>query len=83
MAHDALQCGFCTQDSSSRQPPFRRWRAAKGTAAPSREEIAPHRRALAVCGAYEESFARSPRPCGRFDGKETARGNEKQIVSQR
>ncbi len=41
MAHDALQCGFCTPGFVVEAVAFHdRWRAARGTAAPSREEIA-------------------------------------------
>jgi xanthine dehydrogenase YagR molybdenum-binding subunit len=41
MAHDALQCGFCTPGFVVESVAFHdRWRAAKGTAMPSREEIA-------------------------------------------
>ena len=41
MAHDALQCGFCTPGFIVEATAFHdRWRKANGTAAPSREEIA-------------------------------------------
>ena len=40
MVHDALQCGFCTPGFIVEAAAFHdRWRAAKGTATPSREEI--------------------------------------------
>ncbi len=40
MAHDALQCGFCTPGFVVEAAVFHdRWRAARGAAAPSREEI--------------------------------------------
>jgi len=40
MAHDALQCGFCTPGFVVEAVAFcDRWRAANGTTAPSREEI--------------------------------------------
>ena len=41
MAHDALQCGFCTPGFIVEAAAFcDRWRAAKGTAVPSREGAA-------------------------------------------
>ena len=41
MANDALQCGFCTPGFIVEAVAFHdRWRADKGTAMPSREEIA-------------------------------------------
>src|SRR3954467_4332954 len=40
MAHDALQCGFCTPGFIVEAVAFcDRWRAAAGTAIPSRQEI--------------------------------------------
>jgi aerobic-type carbon monoxide dehydrogenase small subunit (CoxS/CutS family) len=40
MAHDGLQCGFCTPGFIVEATAFHdRWRAANGTATPSREEI--------------------------------------------
>src|SRR5207237_8561550 len=40
MAHDALQCGFCTPGFVVEATAFHDdWRAAKGMATPSREEI--------------------------------------------
>ena len=58
MAHDALQCGFCTPGFVVEATAFHdRWRAAKGTAAPSREEIAAALSGhLCRCGAYEGIF---------------------------
>jgi xanthine dehydrogenase YagR molybdenum-binding subunit len=78
MAHDALQCGFCTPGFVVEATAFHdRWRAAKGTAAPSREEIAAALSGhLCRCGAYEGIFRAVTEACaGRFDGKE--------IVTQR
>src|SRR5262249_28282802 len=71
MAHDALQCGFCTPGFIVEASAFHdRWRAAKGTAAPSRDEIAEafsgH---LCRCGAYDAIFRAVAEACaGRFDG---------------
>jgi xanthine dehydrogenase YagR molybdenum-binding subunit len=78
MAHDALQCGFCTPGFVVEATAFHdRWRATKGTAAPSREEIAAALSGhLCRCGAYEGIFRAVTEACaGRFDGTE--------IVTQR
>jgi len=70
MAHDALQCGFCTPGFIVEAAAFHdRRRATKGTAAPSRQEIAAalcgH---LCRCGAYENIFHAVAEACaGRFD----------------
>src|SRR3954452_18957993 len=55
MAHDALQCGFCTPGFVVEAAAFfDRWRAANGMTAPSREEIgAALSGHLCRCGAYE------------------------------
>jgi xanthine dehydrogenase YagR molybdenum-binding subunit len=72
MAHDGLQCGFCTPGFIVEATAFHdRWRAAKGTAVPSREEIgaalAGH---LCRCGAYDGIFRAVADACaGRFDGQ--------------
>jgi xanthine dehydrogenase YagR molybdenum-binding subunit len=71
MAHDALQCGFCTPGFIVEAAAFHdRWRAAAATATPSREEIgaalAGH---LCRCGAYDGIFRAVADACaGRFDG---------------
>jgi xanthine dehydrogenase YagR molybdenum-binding subunit len=78
MAHDALQCGFCTPGFVVEATAFHdRWRAAKGTAAPSREDIAVALSGhLCRCGAYEGIFRAVTEACaGRFDGEA--------VVSQR
>jgi xanthine dehydrogenase YagR molybdenum-binding subunit len=64
MAHDALQCGFCTPGFVVEATAFcDRWRAANGTATPSREEIAAALSGhLCRCGAYEGIFARWRKP---------------------
>src|SRR3954447_8839583 len=70
MAHDALQCGFCTPGFIVEAAAFHdRWRSAKGTAAPSREEIgAALSGHLCRCGAYEGIFRAVAEACaGRFD----------------
>src|SRR4051812_36090451 len=70
MAHDALQCGFCTPGFIVEAAAFHdRWRNAKGTAAPSREEIgAALSGHLCRCGAYEGIFRAVAEACaGRFD----------------
>jgi xanthine dehydrogenase YagR molybdenum-binding subunit len=71
MAHDALQCGFCTPGFIVEAAAFYdRWRAAKGTATPSREEIgAALSGHLCRCGAYDGIFRAVADACaGRFDG---------------
>src|SRR5258705_12655301 len=71
MAHDALQCGFCTPGFIVEAAAFHdRWRAAAGTAAPSREEIgAALSGHLCRCGAYDGIFRAVAEACaGRFDG---------------
>ena len=71
MAHDALQCGFCTPGFIIEAVAFHdRWRAAKGAAAPSREEIgAALSGHLCRCGAYDGIFRAVAAACsGQFDG---------------
>jgi xanthine dehydrogenase YagR molybdenum-binding subunit len=71
MAHDALQCGFCTPGFVVEATSFHdRWRAARGTQAPSREEIAAALSGhLCRCGAYEGIYRAVGEACaGRFDG---------------
>jgi len=71
MAHDALQCGFCTPGFIVEATAFfDRWRAANGTATPSREEIgAALSGHLCRCGAYDGIFNAVAAACaGQFDG---------------
>src|SRR5262249_14990501 len=71
MAHDALQCGFCTSGFIVEAVAFHDgWRAARGTAMPSREEIgAALSGHLCRCGAYDGIFRAVADACaGRFDG---------------
>src|SRR3954468_21163294 len=71
MAHDALQCGFCTPGFVVEAAAFHDdWRAARGTAIPSREEIAAALSGhLCRCGAYEGLYRAVADACaGRFDG---------------
>jgi xanthine dehydrogenase YagR molybdenum-binding subunit len=73
MAHDALQCGFCTPGFIVEAAAFHdRWRNAEGTATPSREQIgAALSGHLCRCGAYEGIFRAVADACaGRFDGDE-------------
>src|SRR3954454_9342184 len=75
MVHDALQCGFCTPGFIVEAAAFHdRWRAARGNAAPSREEIgAALSGHLCRCGAYDGIFSAVAAACaGQFDGGETA-----------
>lgn len=71
MAHDALQCGFCTPGFVVEAAAFHDgWRATKGTAVPSREEIgAALSGHLCRCGAYDGIFRAVAAACsGQFDG---------------
>jgi xanthine dehydrogenase YagR molybdenum-binding subunit len=71
MAHDALQCGFCTPGFIVEAAAFHdRWRNAEGTAMPSREQIgAALSGHLCRCGAYEGIYRAVAEACaGRFDG---------------
>jgi xanthine dehydrogenase YagR molybdenum-binding subunit len=73
MAHDALQCGFCTPGFIVEAAAFHdRWRATAGTATPSRQEIgAALSGHLCRCGAYDGIFRAVAEACaGRFDGDE-------------
>src|SRR4051795_9866391 len=73
MAHDALQCGFCTPGFIVEAAAFHdSWRAAKGTTVPSREEIgAALSGHLCRCGAYDGIFRAVADACaGRFDGND-------------
>src|SRR3954470_9318509 len=73
MAHDALQCGFCTPGFIVEAAAFHdSWRAAKGTAVPSREEIgAALSGHLCRCGAYDGIFRAVGDACaGPFDGND-------------
>ena len=75
MAHDALQCGFCTPGFIVEAVAFHdRWRAAKGASVPSREEIgAALSGHLCRCGAYDGIFRAVADACaGRFDGDDIA-----------
>src|SRR5882757_5575532 len=75
MAHDALQCGFCTPGFIVEAAAFHdRWRTSKGTATPSREDIgaalAGH---LCRCGAYDGILRAVAEACtGHFDGESVA-----------
>ena len=72
MAHDALQCGFCTPGFVMAAAAFHdRWRAAHGTAVPSSEQIAAALSGhLCRCGAYEGIRRAVGDACaGRFDGE--------------
>ena len=71
MALDALQCGFCTPGFIVEAAAFHdAWRAERGAATPSREEIA---RALSGhlcrCGAYDNIYRAVADACsGKYDG---------------
>lgn len=70
MAHDALQCGFCTPGFVVEATAFHdRWRSLNGTLVPSRAEIAAALSGhLCRCGAYEGIYRAVADACaGRFD----------------
>jgi len=70
MAHDGLQCGFCTPGFITEGIAFyEQWRHTRGTAVPNRQEVA---RALSGhlcrCGAYVGIYTAMQRACaGDFD----------------
>ena len=71
MVHDALQCGFCTPGFIVEAAAFHdQWRATKGSATPSREEIGSALSGhLCRCGAYDGIFSAVAAACaGQFDG---------------
>ena len=71
MALDALQCGFCTPGFIVEAAAFHdAWRAARGAAAPGREEIAAALSGhLCRCGAYDNILRAVADACaGRYDG---------------
>ena len=73
MAYDALQCGFCTPGFVVEAAAFHdRWRAARGNATPSREEIAAALSGhLCRCGAYDGIFSAVAAACaGQFDSRD-------------
>jgi CO/xanthine dehydrogenase Mo-binding subunit/aerobic-type carbon monoxide dehydrogenase small subunit (CoxS/CutS family) len=73
MAHDALQCGFCTPGFIVEAVAFHdAWRAARGQAEPSRDEIASGLAGhLCRCGAYAGIYRAVADACaGKFDGVE-------------
>ncbi|HEX2153950.1 MAG TPA: molybdopterin-dependent oxidoreductase [Acidimicrobiia bacterium] len=75
LAHDALQCGYCTPGFVVEAVAFySRWRAERGMARPERQDIA---RALAGhlcrCGAYQGIYRAVADACaGAFDAGEVA-----------
>ena len=70
MAEDGLQCGFCTPGFAVEASAFHdAWRATRGTAEPTRDEVAAalggH---LCRCGAYDGIYRAVQGACaGRFD----------------
>src|SRR5438477_6680821 len=74
MALDALQCGFCTPGFVVEAVAFHdHWRATRGPATPSREEIgAALSGHLCRCGAYDSILRAVAEACsGHFDGETT------------
>jgi xanthine dehydrogenase YagR molybdenum-binding subunit len=70
MAHDALQCGFCTPGFVVEAAAFHDgWRKAHGQRVPSREEIAAALAGhLCRCGAYAAIYRAVADACaGKFD----------------
>jgi len=71
MALDALQCGFCTPGFIVEATAFHdAWRAARGAATPTRQEIAAALSGhLCRCGAYDNILRAVAEACaGRYDG---------------
>ncbi len=71
MALDALQCGFCTPGFVVEAIAFHdAWRAARGAATPTRQEIAAALSGhLCRCGAYDNILRAVAEACaGRHDG---------------
>jgi xanthine dehydrogenase YagR molybdenum-binding subunit len=72
MAEDALQCGYCTPGFVVEAAAFHdRWRAERGTQAPTREQVAAALAGhLCRCGAYPAIFRAVIGACaGRFDAE--------------
>ena len=72
MALDALQCGFCTPGFIVEAAAFHdAWRAARGAATPTRQEIAAALSGhLCRCGAYDNILRAVADACaGRYDGE--------------
>jgi xanthine dehydrogenase YagR molybdenum-binding subunit len=70
MALDALQCGFCTPGFIVEAAAFHdAWRAAKGAAAPTRQDIAAALSGhLCRCAAYDNIYRAVADACaGRYD----------------
>src|SRR5260370_16433106 len=67
MAHDALQCGFCTPGFIVEAAAFHdHWRATKGTATPSRVDIgAALSGHFCRCGAFDGIFPAGSEACER------------------
>jgi len=75
MAHDALQCGFCTPGFIVEAVAFHDlWRRERGNNVPSREEIGSALSGhLCRCGAYDGIFRAVADACaGRFDGRDAS-----------
>ena len=75
MAHDALQCGFCTPGFvMSGVAFFERWRRQHGPTMPSRDEVARALEGnLCRCGAYAGIYAAVQAACaGRFEDEDPA-----------
>jgi xanthine dehydrogenase YagR molybdenum-binding subunit len=74
MALDALQCGFCTPGFIVEAAAFHdAWRGARGSAIPTRKEIAAALSGhLCRCGAYDNILRAVADACaGRYDGEGT------------
>ncbi|MEO1668773.1 MAG: molybdopterin cofactor-binding domain-containing protein [Chloroflexota bacterium] len=72
MAHDGLQCGYCTPGFAIEGIAFyERWREEHGTERPSRDEVAEALAGhLCRCGAYAGIYEAMQSACaGDFDGQ--------------
>ncbi|MEQ1507552.1 MAG: molybdopterin cofactor-binding domain-containing protein, partial [Myxococcota bacterium] len=75
LAHDALQCGYCTPGFVVEAAAFHdQWRSNHGASEPSRDAIAQALAGhLCRCGAYENIYAAVAAACrGDHDGTEVA-----------
>jgi xanthine dehydrogenase YagR molybdenum-binding subunit len=73
LAHDALQCGYCTPGFINEGIAFyNRWRSDKGKTRPTREEVAEGLAGhLCRCGAYQGIYEAMQSACeGTYDGPE-------------
>lgn len=77
LAHDAMQCGFCTPGFVVESVAFyKQWLADNGATAPSREQVADALEGhICRCGAYPNIYAAVIDACaGKFDDSDLSVG---------